>query len=104
DSLGSELLRSRRTASWGFIVLLVCGGLLGTLLMVAITVLADRDKQQGTSSKAAGAWEPVGKYAGRGRMQTPQFHVKSPVWRLKWSCQADETPAKKKFQVHVIDD
>jgi hypothetical protein len=103
-SAGGRSVGPGRTVAWALVVMLFFGGILAAVLLLSITLLAHRDKEAKAKPKNAFAgWQPVGVFSGRGRMESPRFEVKSSVWRMNWSCQANETPAKKSFQVHVMD-
>ena len=98
-------VRSWRAAAWGLVIVLFSGGLLATILLLAITLLTDRDKQKKHEPKNATAtWQRVGDFSGHTHLQTQAFRIESPTWRMTWSCQPNQTAAKKSFQVHVMDE
>jgi hypothetical protein len=86
--------------------LVLVGALLAMLLLLAVTLLAHREKerQDRDGPRNAAGWQTVGRFSGHTHATTALFRVASPVWRITWSCSAYETPAKKHFQVRVMDD
>ncbi len=85
-------------------IVLLCGGMAAVVLLLAVALLARRENERHDPQDRAGSWQLVGNYSGHTHMETPPLRIDSPVWRLTWACTARETPAKKTFQVRVIDD
>lgn len=107
DSAGHESSPRWLAASWGLIVLLLFGVILATTLLLGVTALLDHKQRQAEQQAAAdptGTWQKLAEFSGRGPMYSKRFRVAGPVWRMNWNCQVDETPSKKSFDVHVMDD
>jgi hypothetical protein len=103
-SSAGDAATAGRKGGPGLLIMMLLGCLLAMVLLLAFSLLANREKQRAAPQDAAAAWQPVGNYSGHTHMLTPLFRIQSPVWRLAWACTANETPAKKSFQVRVLDD
>lgn len=107
DSPATDLAEpavSWRRAGLSLLLILLCAGMLGLILPLAAVLLGKREQDRRDPQPRAGSWQLVGKYSGHTHMETAPFRIASPVWRLTWACTAQQTPAKKTFQVRVTDD
>jgi len=46
-------------------------------------------------------WRPIGKWTGRGGMQTESFNIESTQWRIKWETKGEASPGVGLFHVVV---
>jgi hypothetical protein len=100
----AEPVVSGQRIGLSLLMILLCGGIAVVIVLLAIALLAKREQDRRDPQSRASSWQLVGKYSGHTHMETPPFRIASPVWRLTWACTAEQTPAKKSFQVRVTDD